>query len=183
MATGSRFLFYIDNVRASAPFKGCCLVLISPLPWFLHCPKRCAAHLCPISKATVQQLHIYLRALSPLVFSGKRVCRQPYNSSACLKRQASSYLLLGAHGRFDSPHTARRHPPPLQASCSQYFPSSVQVPEGSHTNSVPSPDDSGRSSTSKLGKRWRAAISRTMNRKTGKAAARALAEQVRNEAA
>uniref|UniRef100_A0A8D2L713 SAM and SH3 domain containing 3 n=1 Tax=Varanus komodoensis TaxID=61221 RepID=A0A8D2L713_VARKO len=39
-----------------------------------------------------------------------------------------------------------------------------------------SPGDSARSSSLKLGKRWRAAISRTMNRKTGKAAAKALAE-------
>ncbi|XP_060105366.1 SAM and SH3 domain-containing protein 3 [Heteronotia binoei] len=50
-------------------------------------------------------------------------------------------------------------------------------PEGSPTNPPPSPDDSGRSSSLKLGRRWKAAISRTMNRKTGKAAARALAEQ------
>nr|XP_020660303.1 SAM and SH3 domain-containing protein 3 [Pogona vitticeps] len=50
-----------------------------------------------------------------------------------------------------------------------------EIPESSQTNSLPSPDDTGRSSNSKLGKRWRAAISRTMNRKMGKAAAKALA--------
>ncbi|XP_061454909.1 SAM and SH3 domain-containing protein 3 [Rhineura floridana] len=52
-----------------------------------------------------------------------------------------------------------------------------EVPESSQADSLPSPDDSGRSSSSKLSKRWRAVISRTMNRKMGKAAARALAEQ------
>ncbi|XP_042334157.1 SAM and SH3 domain-containing protein 3 isoform X2 [Sceloporus undulatus] len=52
-----------------------------------------------------------------------------------------------------------------------------EVPESNQANLTPSNDDTGRSSSSKLGKRWRAAISRTMNRKMGKAAARALAEQ------
>ncbi|XP_062997963.1 SAM and SH3 domain-containing protein 3 [Elgaria multicarinata webbii] len=52
-----------------------------------------------------------------------------------------------------------------------------ELPDDNQANSLPSPDDSARSSGSKLGKRWRAAISRTMNRKTGKAAAKALAEQ------
>ncbi|KAJ6663280.1 hypothetical protein lerEdw1_010416 [Lerista edwardsae] len=52
-----------------------------------------------------------------------------------------------------------------------------EVPEGNPTNSLPNPDDSAQRSSLKLGKRWKAAISRTMNRKTGKAAARALAEQ------
>ncbi|XP_007422706.1 SAM and SH3 domain-containing protein 3 isoform X1 [Python bivittatus] len=49
-----------------------------------------------------------------------------------------------------------------------------EVPEGNEPSPLPSPDDSGRS---KLGKRWRAAISRTMNRKTGKAVAKALTDQ------
>ncbi|XP_077164712.1 SAM and SH3 domain-containing protein 3 isoform X2 [Paroedura picta] len=52
-----------------------------------------------------------------------------------------------------------------------------EAPEGSPTNAPASPDDSGRSSSLKLGRRWKAAISRTMNRKTGKATARALAGQ------
>nr|XP_056715242.1 SAM and SH3 domain-containing protein 3 [Euleptes europaea] len=52
-----------------------------------------------------------------------------------------------------------------------------EISEGSPTNALPSPDDTGRSSSLKLGRRWKAAISRTMNRKTGKAAAKALAEQ------
>ncbi|KAL8180968.1 UNVERIFIED_CONTAM: SAM and SH3 domain-containing protein 3 [Gekko kuhli] len=52
-----------------------------------------------------------------------------------------------------------------------------EAPEGSPTNAVPSPDESRQGSSLKLGRRWKAAISRTMNRKTGKAAARALAEQ------
>ncbi|XP_054852489.1 SAM and SH3 domain-containing protein 3 isoform X2 [Eublepharis macularius] len=52
-----------------------------------------------------------------------------------------------------------------------------EVSESNTPNALPSPDDSGKSSSLKLGRRWKAAISRTMNRKTGKAAARALAEQ------
>ncbi|KAH0631018.1 hypothetical protein JD844_004481 [Phrynosoma platyrhinos] len=56
-------------------------------------------------------------------------------------------------------------------------PQKRKVPEGNQANLMPSNDDTGRSSSLKLGKRWRAAISRTMNRKMGKAAARALAEQ------
>ncbi|XP_044283495.1 SAM and SH3 domain-containing protein 3 [Varanus komodoensis] len=52
-----------------------------------------------------------------------------------------------------------------------------QLPEDNPESSQHSPGDSARSSSLKLGKRWRAAISRTMNRKTGKAAAKALAEQ------
>nr|XP_060612315.1 SAM and SH3 domain-containing protein 3 [Anolis sagrei ordinatus] len=52
-----------------------------------------------------------------------------------------------------------------------------EIPEGNQANSLPSPDDPSQSSTLKLGKRWRAAISRTMNRKMGKAAAKALSEQ------
>ncbi|XP_048370591.1 SAM and SH3 domain-containing protein 3 [Sphaerodactylus townsendi] len=51
----------------------------------------------------------------------------------------------------------------------------VEISESCSTNALPSPDDTGRSSS--LGKRWKAVISRTMNRKTGKAAAKALAEQ------
>ncbi|KAJ7310253.1 hypothetical protein JRQ81_007151 [Phrynocephalus forsythii] len=50
-----------------------------------------------------------------------------------------------------------------------------EVLERNPANPLPSPEDTGRSSNSKLGKRWRAAISRTMNRKMGKAAAKALA--------
>lgn len=52
-----------------------------------------------------------------------------------------------------------------------------EVPEVNPTNPPPTPDDSARNSSLKLGKRWKAAISRTMNRKTGKAAARALVQQ------
>ncbi|XP_039186970.1 SAM and SH3 domain-containing protein 3 [Crotalus tigris] len=53
-----------------------------------------------------------------------------------------------------------------------------EVPEGKQPNPPPSPDDEGRS---KLSKRWRAAISRTMNRKTGKAVAKALVDQGHDE--
>nr|XP_008118436.1 PREDICTED: SAM and SH3 domain-containing protein 3 [Anolis carolinensis] len=52
-----------------------------------------------------------------------------------------------------------------------------EIPEGIRANPLPSPDDPGQSGTLKLGKRWRAAISRTMNRKMGKAAVKALSEQ------
>ncbi|ETE58165.1 hypothetical protein L345_16114, partial [Ophiophagus hannah] len=54
------------------------------------------------------------------------------------------------------------------------LPRAMDVLEGNQSNPPPSPDDVGRS---KLGKRWRAAISRTMNRKTGKAVAKALVDQ------
>ncbi|XP_070615946.1 SAM and SH3 domain-containing protein 3 isoform X2 [Erythrolamprus reginae] len=53
-----------------------------------------------------------------------------------------------------------------------------EVPEGSQSNPPSSPDDVGRPN---LGKRWRAVISRTMNRKTGKAVAKALLDQSHDE--
>ncbi|XP_013924753.1 PREDICTED: SAM and SH3 domain-containing protein 3-like [Thamnophis sirtalis] len=53
-----------------------------------------------------------------------------------------------------------------------------EAPEGIPSNPPPSPDDAGRP---KLSKRWRAAISRTMNRKTGKAMAKAIVDQGHDE--
>ncbi|KAM6056970.1 SAM and SH3 domain-containing protein 3 isoform 2-T2 [Theristicus caerulescens] len=48
------------------------------------------------------------------------------------------------------------------------------IPEDESSSAVP--DDAGRSSGMKLGKKWRAVISRTMNRKMGRMAVKALAE-------
>ncbi|XP_024052978.1 SAM and SH3 domain-containing protein 3 [Terrapene carolina triunguis] len=48
------------------------------------------------------------------------------------------------------------------------------IPEDDLANAPP--DDTGKSSGMKLGKKWRAVISRTMNRKMGKMAVKALAE-------
>ncbi|NWI65441.1 SASH3 protein, partial [Todus mexicanus] len=48
------------------------------------------------------------------------------------------------------------------------------IPEDQPSSSVP--DDAARSSGTKLGKKWRAVISRTMNRKMGRMAVKALAE-------
>ncbi|XP_026558957.1 SAM and SH3 domain-containing protein 3 [Pseudonaja textilis] len=53
-----------------------------------------------------------------------------------------------------------------------------EVLKDNESNSPPSPDDVGRS---KLGKKWRSVITRTMNRKTGKAVAKALADQGHDE--
>ncbi|XP_072733424.1 SAM and SH3 domain-containing protein 3 [Ciconia boyciana] len=48
------------------------------------------------------------------------------------------------------------------------------IPENESSSAVP--DDAARSSGMKLGKKWRAVISRTMNRKMGRMAVKALAE-------
>ncbi|XP_038271373.1 SAM and SH3 domain-containing protein 3 [Dermochelys coriacea] len=48
------------------------------------------------------------------------------------------------------------------------------IPEDDPANALP--DDTGKSSGMKLGKKWRAVISRTMNRKMGKMVVKALAE-------
>lgn len=53
-------------------------------------------------------------------------------------------------------------------------PSLWQIPEDEPSSARP--DDAARSSGMKLGKKWRAVISRTMNRKMGRMAVRALAE-------
>ncbi|KAM7160420.1 SAM and SH3 domain-containing protein 3 [Macrochelys suwanniensis] len=50
----------------------------------------------------------------------------------------------------------------------------ANIPEDDLANAPP--DDTGKSSGMKLGKKWRAVISRTMNRKMGKMAVKALAE-------
>ncbi|XP_028571795.2 SAM and SH3 domain-containing protein 3 [Podarcis muralis] len=99
--------------------------------------------------------------------------RKPSNASEKDPVQKRKLSLQRSSSFKDFPKSKPSSPLPSEKE----FNLEEEVPEGSHTNSVPSPDDSGRSSTSKLGKRWRAAISRTMNRKTGKAAAKALAEQ------
>lgn len=49
-----------------------------------------------------------------------------------------------------------------------------QIPEDESSSSIP--DDAARSSGMKLSKKWRAVISRTMNRKMGRMAVKALAE-------
>lgn len=53
-------------------------------------------------------------------------------------------------------------------------PSLCQIPEDESSSA--GPDDAARSSGTKLGKKWRAVISRTMNRKMGRMAVKALAE-------
>ena len=50
-----------------------------------------------------------------------------------------------------------------------------QIPEDD--SGVPTPEDAGKSSK-KLGKKWRAVISRTMNRKMGKMMVKALSEEM-----
>lgn len=50
-----------------------------------------------------------------------------------------------------------------------------QIPEDD--SGVPPPEDAGKSSK-KLGKKWRAVISRTMNRKMGKMMVKALSEEM-----
>ncbi|XP_045151809.1 SAM and SH3 domain-containing protein 3 isoform X3 [Echinops telfairi] len=50
-----------------------------------------------------------------------------------------------------------------------------KIPED--VSGVPTPEDAGKSSK-KLGKKWRAVISRTMNRKTGKMMVKALSEEM-----
>lgn len=50
-----------------------------------------------------------------------------------------------------------------------------QIPEDD--SSVPTPEDAGKSGK-KLGKKWRAVISRTMNRKMGKMMVKALSEEM-----
>lgn len=49
-----------------------------------------------------------------------------------------------------------------------------QIPEDDPSSA--SPEEATRSSGTKLGRKWRAVISRTMNRKMGRMAVRALAE-------
>lgn len=51
----------------------------------------------------------------------------------------------------------------------------LQIPEDD--SGVPSPEDAGKSGK-KLGKKWRAVISRTMNRKMGKMMVKALSEEM-----
>lgn len=55
-----------------------------------------------------------------------------------------------------------------------HSPSPWQIPEDDASSA--SPEDAVRSSGTKLGRKWRAVISRTMNRKMGRMAVRALAE-------
>lgn len=50
-----------------------------------------------------------------------------------------------------------------------------QIPEDD--SGVPTPEDAGKSGK-KLGKKWRAVISRTMNRKMGKMMVKALSEEM-----
>lgn len=88
------------------------------------------------------------------------------NQKRKLSLQRSSSFKDFAKNKPSSPITSEKE-----------FSLEEEVPEGGPSNALPSPDDSGRSSSLKLGRRWKAAISRTMNRKTGKAAAKALAEQ------
>ncbi|KAM6253420.1 SAM and SH3 domain-containing protein 3 isoform 2-T2 [Porphyrio hochstetteri] len=96
----------------------------------------------------------------------------------------------GAGGAGSSPHTFLSPQLSLQRSSSfkDFAKAKVSSPvqsekefnleenipedESSSTN----PDDAARSSGMKLGKRWRAVISRTMNRKMGRMAVKALAE-------
>ncbi|XP_058703548.1 SAM and SH3 domain-containing protein 3 isoform X3 [Poecile atricapillus] len=60
-----------------------------------------------------------------------------------------------------------------------HSPSLWQIPEDDPSSG--SPEEAVRSSGTKLGRKWRAVISRTMNRKMGRAAVRALAEGKQGE--
>nr|XP_034969180.1 SAM and SH3 domain-containing protein 3 [Zootoca vivipara] len=99
--------------------------------------------------------------------------RKPSNASEKDPVQKRKLSLQRSSSFKDFPKSKPSSPLPSEKE----FNLEEEVPEGNQTNSASISDESGRSSTSKLGKRWRAAISRTMNRKTGKAAAKALAEQ------
>ncbi|NWW07738.1 SASH3 protein, partial [Oreocharis arfaki] len=63
---------------------------------------------------------------------------------------------------------------------SEEFSLEENIPEDDASSA--SPEDAARSSATKLGRKWRAVISRTMNRKMGRMAVRALAEGKQGEA-
>ncbi|XP_051647117.1 SAM and SH3 domain-containing protein 3 isoform X2 [Manacus candei] len=133
-----------------------------------------------------------------------RLC-QPKNSPITLgwAEQPRGRTGAGAGGAERSPHTfpsALSHPSPcpqlsLQRSSSfkDFAKSKVSSPVPSEKEfnleenipendpSSASPEDAPRSSGTKLGRKWRAVISRTMNRKMGRMAVKALAEGKQGE--